>query len=183
MRNLFLIVTLLALAPMVSHAQHRTPDTQRFAAPAAASDHAGQALTAASLTTTGALGVKLTSQASLGTCTSPNYWSLKSITGTEKTHICTPSGWMRIALLLINTASVNPAEIAAGAEGSVTFTLTSAVSGQAVSCNPATAALSTGLIQSYERVSGPAEVTIYFFNPTESPIDQAAVDFTCFVVL
>jgi hypothetical protein len=60
------------------------------------SDHAEQALTAVSITTSGALGIKLTSQTSLGTCTTPNYYSQKFITSTGYLYVCTPDGWHRV---------------------------------------------------------------------------------------
>lgn len=79
------------------------------------------------------------------------------------------------AVIATGTASVNLPEIAAGATGSATFTLTGAATGDAVVVNPP--ALTTGLVFGGAAVTGSNTVTVYATNVTASPIDEAAATF------
>jgi hypothetical protein len=73
------------------------------------------------------------------------------------------------------TGSVNLAEIAAGATGSGTFTVTGAASGDVVVVNPP--ALTTGLVFAGAAVTGANTVTVYAVNASADAIDEAAAIF------
>lgn len=73
------------------------------------------------------------------------------------------------------TGSVDLAEIAAGATGSGTFTVTGAASGDAVVVNPP--ALTAGLVFAGAAVTGANTVTVYAVNATAAPINEAAATF------
>lgn len=69
-------------------------------------------------------------------------------------------------------ASSDPAEIAAGAVGTVTLAVPGAAVGDAVFVHPQ--ALATGLVMQSYIVTDTNEVTVTLFNPTASPIDDTA---------
>lgn len=73
------------------------------------------------------------------------------------------------------TGSVNLAEIAAGATGSGTFTVTGAASGDVVVVNPP--ALTTGLVFAGAAVTAANTVTVYAVNASAAAIDEAAATF------
>lgn len=73
------------------------------------------------------------------------------------------------------TGSVNLAEIAAGATGSGTFTVTGAASGDIVVVNPP--ALTTGLVFAGAAVTAANTVTVYAVNASAAAIDEAAATF------
>lgn len=79
------------------------------------------------------------------------------------------------ALIATGTASVNLPNIASGATGSATFTLTGAAAGDVVVINPP--ALTSGLVFAGAAVTGANTVTVYAVNTTASPIDEAAATF------
>lgn len=75
----------------------------------------------------------------------------------------------------ISSPSVNFAEIADGATGTATVTVTGAKVGDAVIVNPP--ALEAGLIFNGAAVTAANTVTIYLTNVTAAPIDPAAATY------
>lgn len=79
------------------------------------------------------------------------------------------------ALIATGTASVNLPNIADGATGSATFTLTGAAAGDVVVINPP--ALTSGLVFAGAAVTGANTVTVYALNASGGAIDEAAATF------
>jgi hypothetical protein len=80
-----------------------------------------------------------------------------------------------IKKIATGTGSVDFAEIAAGATGSGTITVTGAAAGDVVVVNPP--ALTAGLAFAGAAVTATNTVTVYAVNATASPINEAAATF------
>lgn len=73
------------------------------------------------------------------------------------------------------TGAIDLAEIAGGATGTGTITITGAASGDALIVN--VPALTAGLAYAGANITGAGTATLYFVNATAAPIDQASATF------
>lgn len=73
------------------------------------------------------------------------------------------------------TGAIDLGEIAGGATGSGTITITGAAAGDALIVN--VPALTTGLAFAGSNITGANTATLYFVNATASPIDEASATF------
>lgn len=87
------------------------------------------------------------------------------------------AGSTTVKRLVVADVAINPASIAANSRGAITFTLTGAAVGDSISMQPP-AALHDDLLFVGCRVTGADQGTVYLYNPTGAPIDDAETTWT-----
>lgn len=117
---------------------------------------------------------------SLTACGSGRKGALQTLSGDGRTYQCDGTANNRMANNLSASASLDFGTILTGASGTAAMTVTGAVSGDAVVCNP-TAALSSGVSVAYSYVSASNTVTVTENFIGAVSIDPAAVNFICMV--
>lgn len=102
---------------------------------------------------------------------------------TDSHHVaCVGAGGVEtVAYQVSATVSVDFGSMLLGAEDSQTVTLTGAVTGNYVSCQPTTS-LAPGLIISYSYVSGADTVKVTAYNGSGGVLNPVAADYRCVVV-
>lgn len=92
------------------------------------------------------------------------------------------SGGTTITKILKGTVSVNPANLADGAEADTSITITGAAVGDTVILNPPTAGLTAGILICGAWVSATDTVKVRLANQSGGAVDEAAADWSYCII-